>query len=92
MDAIALGDCLYSTDKINFEQIYQSACERWVESARSEIRSKWAKHLPQLGEVLIVGGSANLAAPICEASGDRFKIAPEPQLFNIIAMAHTSRG
>jgi len=88
MDAIALGDCLYGTDKIDFSHIYQSACQSWVESARTEIRSKWAKHLPQLGEVLIVGGSANLAAPICEASGDRFRIAPNPQLFNIVAMAH----
>jgi len=38
--------------------------------------------------VLIVGGSASIAAPICASSGDRFKIAPSPQLFNIIAMAY----
>lgn len=92
MDAIAKGDCLYGTAKLDFSSIYQDICEKWVESARAEIRSKWAKYLPNLGEVLIVGGSANLAAPICEASGDRFWIAPEPQLFNIIAMAHISGG
>ncbi|MBC1220719.1 hypothetical protein GNF10_34540 [Nostoc sp. UCD121] len=28
------------------------------------------------------------ATPICATSGDRFKIAPSPQLFNIIAMAY----
>lgn len=88
MDAISKGDCLYGTDRLNFSEIYQRACAAWVESARAEIRSKWAAHLPQLGEVLIVGGSAGLTVPICEASGDRFKIAPEPQLFNIIAMAN----
>lgn len=88
MDAIARGDCLYGTDRLDFSDIYERVCAEWVESARSEIRSKWAKHLPNLGEVLVVGGSAELATPICEASGDRFKIAPEPQLFNIIAMAH----
>jgi hypothetical protein len=49
-------------------------------------------YLPNLGEVVVVGGSANLAVPICQASGDRFWIAPEPQLFNIIAMAHISGG
>jgi len=92
MDAIARGDCLYGTAKLDFSAIYQDVCEKWVESARAEIRSKWAKYLPNLGEVLIVGGSANLAAPICEASGDRFWIAPEPQLFNIIAMAYISGG
>jgi hypothetical protein len=88
MDAIQRGDFIYGTDRLDFSHIYQSACEKWVESARAEIHSKWVNHLPQLGEVLVVGGSASLAAPICEASGDRFKIAPEPQLFNIIAMAH----
>lgn len=88
MDAIQKGDCIYGTDRLNFSGIYQSACEKWVESARAEIRSKWTQHLPQLGEVLVVGGSATLAIPICEASGDRFRIAPNPQLFNIIAMAH----
>jgi len=88
MDAIQRSDFLYSTDHIDFSAIYQKACEQWVESARSEIRSKWAEHLPELGEVLITGGSAHLAAPICEASGERFKIAPNPQLFNIVAMAN----
>lgn len=92
MDAIASGDCLYGTAKLDFSVIYQDVCEKWIESARAEIRSKWAKYLPNLGEVLIVGGSANLAAPICSSSGDRFWIAPEPQLFNIIAMAHISGG
>jgi hypothetical protein len=92
MDAIQRGDCIYGTDCLDFSEIYQRACMSWVESARAEIRSKWTQHLPNLGEVLVVGGSASLAAPICEASGDRFKIAPEPQLFNIIAMAHLSQG
>lgn len=92
MDAIARGDCLYGTAKLDFSAIYQTVCEAWVESARAEIRSKWSKYLPNLGEVLVVGGSASLAAPICQASGDRFWIAPEPQLFNIISMAHISGG
>jgi hypothetical protein len=92
MDAIQKGDCIYGTDRLDFSGIYQNACEKWVESARDEIRSKWVNHLPQLGEVLVVGGSANLATPICFASGDRFKIAPDPQLFNIVAMAHLAGG
>ena len=87
MDAIQKSDCIYGTDRLDFFGIYQNACEKWVEAARAEIRSKWTQHLPQLGEVLVVGGSANLAAPICYSSGDRFRIAPEPQLFNIVAMA-----
>jgi hypothetical protein len=87
MDVIETGNCIYGTDHLDFSDIYQNACEKWVEAARAEIRSKWTQHLPQLGEVLVVGGSANLAAPICEASGDRFRIAPESQLFNIVAMA-----
>jgi hypothetical protein len=92
MDSIARGDCLYGTDKRDFSAIYQEVCKKWVDSARAEIRSKWAKYLPNLGEVVIVGGSAKLAEPICQASGDRFWMAPEPQLFNIIAMAHITGG
>jgi hypothetical protein len=88
MDSIARGDYLYGADKVDFSAIFQKVCEQWVESARSEIRSKWVAHLHELGEVLIVGGSAGIAAPLCQASGDRFKIAPQPQLFNLIAMAN----
>lgn len=88
MDAIARGDCLYGTDQLDFSELFEQACNQWVESVRSEIRSKWASHLPELGEVLIVGGSADIARPICQASGDRFKIAPQPQIFNIVAMSN----
>jgi hypothetical protein len=52
MDAIQRGDFIYGTDRLDFSAIYQSACEKWVEAARAEIRSKWTQHLPQLGEVL----------------------------------------
>lgn len=90
MDAIARGDCIYGTNQLDFVSIFERACDVWVEATRLEIRSKWASHLPQLGEVLIVGGSADIAAPICQKSGDRFKIAPHPQLFNLIAMASYS--
>lgn len=92
MDAIAKRDCLYGTAKLDFSDIYQDICNKWVESARAEIRSKWSKYLPNLGEVMVTGGSARLAAPICEASGDRFWIAPESQLFNIVAMGHIAGG
>jgi hypothetical protein len=88
MDAIQRGDCLYGTDRLDFSELFEQACNQWVEAVRSEIRSKWASHLPELGEVLIVGGSADIAQPICQSSGDRFKIAPQPQIFNIIAMAN----
>jgi hypothetical protein len=87
MDAIARADFLYSTAKLDFSVIYKDVCAKWVESARAEIRSKWSKYLPNLGEVMVVGGSADLASPICQASGDRFWIAPQPQMFNILAMA-----
>ncbi|MUH00637.1 StbA family protein [Scytonema sp. UIC 10036] len=88
MDAIQRHDYLYGIDKLDFWAIYDRCASQWVESARAEIRSKWVDHLAQLGHVLVVGGSASLAQPICEATGDRFFIPDNPQLFNIIAMAH----
>jgi hypothetical protein len=52
MDAIARGDYLYGTAKLDFSAIYQDVCEKWVESARAEIRSKWSKYpLLSLSEV-----------------------------------------
>jgi hypothetical protein len=88
MDAIERQDYLYGIDSLDFWEIYDHSASHWVEAARSEIRSKWDSHTPQLGHVLVVGGSAELARPICEATGDRFFIPDQPQFFNIIAMAH----
>ncbi|BAY78374.1 hypothetical protein NIES25_48480 [Nostoc linckia NIES-25] len=88
MDAIERGDYLYGIDSLDFWEIYDRCASQWVEAARSEIRSKWATHMPQLGHVLVVGGSAQLARPICESTGDRFFIPDRPQFFNLIAMAH----
>ncbi|WP_414588756.1 ParM/StbA family protein [Scytonema sp. PCC 10023] len=89
MDALARGDYKFGAAKeYDFWDIYDRVCSDWVESARGEIRSKWTEHLPQLGEVLVIGGSAALARPICEDTNDRFFIPENPQLFNIIAMAH----
>ncbi|MEH2400205.1 ParM/StbA family protein [Nostoc sp.] len=88
MDAIERRDYLYGIDSLDFWEIYDRSTSSWVEAARSEIRSKWTSHMPQLGHVLVIGGSAELARPICEATGDRFFIPEQPQFFNLIAMAH----
>lgn len=88
MDAVERHDYLYGTDKLDFWGTYDRCTSQWVESARAAIRSSWVDHLAQLGHVMVVGGSAELARPICEATGDRFFIPENPQLFNIIAMSH----
>ncbi|MBW4565921.1 MAG: ParM/StbA family protein [Mojavia pulchra JT2-VF2] len=89
MDAIERRDYrIGAAREYDFWNIYDRYASQWVEAARAEIRSKWANHLPQLGHVLVVGGSADLARPICESTGDRFRIPEQPQLFNIVAMAN----
>ncbi|WP_196517093.1 ParM/StbA family protein [Nostoc sp. WHI] len=61
MDAIERRDYLYGIDCLDFWEIYDRSASHWVEAARSGIRSKWASYMSQLGHVLVVGGSAELA-------------------------------
>ncbi|AFY43651.1 ParM/StbA family protein [Nostoc sp. PCC 7107] len=88
MDAIERRDYVYGTDQLDFWEIYDRQTSAWIETARAAIRSKWVNYLPELGHVLVVGGSAELARPICELTSDRFFIPDQPQFFNLIAMAH----
>lgn len=79
MDGIADGSFCYGTTGRSFADIFPQYRDRWLNRIRSEIKTKWHSILSQLGEVIIVGGSAPLAQPFCESSGGRFKIAPEPE-------------
>lgn len=79
MDGIANQTYLYGTTGRSFADIFPHHRDRWLNRIRSDIKTKWHGILSQLGEVIIVGGSAPLAQPFCESSGGRFKIAPEPE-------------
>lgn len=86
MDGVERGDFQLGTTGFCFEQAFEKSRDEWIEEMRAAIRTRWSKWLPSLGEVLIIGGSAPLAAPFAIASKGRFKIAPNPQTISIVGM------
>lgn len=83
LDAIANASFEIGTTGINFESEFEKAHKAWLDEIREKVKTKWSEYLPQLGEVLIIGGSAPLALPYEAATNGRFKIAPNPQTFNL---------
>jgi hypothetical protein len=86
MDAIADGSFQYGTTGIDFTKIFQKSCTAWISNIRTKIKTAWVQQLNDLNEVLIIGGSAHLAEPLCEATKGRFKIAQHPQVISLFGM------
>ena len=86
MDSIAANNFIYGNTDIDFSREFVAVRDAWVNDIRSKLKSNWAKYLPALGELLIIGGSANLLEPMCAASKGRFKVAPRPQFFNLYGL------
>lgn len=86
MDAIASGNLCYGSTEIDFSREFVAVRDGWVSDIRQKLKANWSKYLPSLGELLIIGGSANLLEPMCSASKGRFKLAPKPQLFNLYGL------
>ncbi|MBD1903783.1 ParM/StbA family protein [Trichocoleus sp. DQ-A3] len=82
MDAIENGSFCYGSTEINFEPIYQKSREQWISEIRSKLKIAWTTQISDLGEVLIIGGSATLAQPLVEATKQRFKVAFHPSVPN----------
>lgn len=81
MDAIADGSLTYGTMDINFADKFSTYVSQWLNDIRNKLKLSWAKWLPEIGEVVIVGGSAVLAKPIVEQTAGRFKIVKENSQF-----------
>ncbi|MBD2092569.1 ParM/StbA family protein [Microcoleus sp. FACHB-1515] len=86
MDAIERGDYCYGTTGYSFAPAFESARAEWLDEIRGQIKTRWGQWLPNLGEVLIIGGSAPIALPLQDATKGRFKIAPNPQTISIVGM------
>lgn len=82
MDGIAQGSFLYGTSGISFQTIFPKMLDRWLGNIRSHLKVHWGRWIPDIGEVLIVGGSAPLARPIEVDTQGRFKIAVNPDYPN----------
>ena len=86
MDSIASGDYRYGNTDIDFSREFVAVRDSWVSDIRQKLKANWAKYLPELGELIVIGGSASLLQPMCEASKGRFKVAPRPQFFNLYGL------
>jgi hypothetical protein len=78
MDSIASGDFRYGNTEIDFSREFAAVRDAWTADIRAKLKANWAKYLPSLGELVVIGGSASLLQPMCEASKGRFKVAPKP--------------
>ncbi|MEG4989803.1 ParM/StbA family protein [Microcoleus sp. BR0-C5] len=86
MDSIASNNYIYGTTGIDFSREFVAVRDAWVADIRQKLNANWMKHLSGLGELIIIGGSASLLQPMCEASKGRFKVAPRPQFFNLYGL------
>ena len=86
MDAIARGNLCYGSTEIDFSREFVAVRDAWVSDIRAKLKANWAPYLPSLGELVVIGGSASLLQPMCEASKGRFKVAPRPQFFNLYGL------
>lgn len=86
MDAIADGSYVIGTSGISFANIFEKCRDSWLEEIRGKLRTAWGSYFCDIGEVLIIGGSAPLAKPIEESTKGRFRIAPSPQTISIKGM------
>jgi len=86
LDSIATGDYRYGSTDIDFTREFVAVRDAWVSDIRAKLKTNWAKYLPSLGELVVIGGSASLLEPMCAASKGRFKVAPKPQFFNLYGL------
>ncbi|MBW4549372.1 MAG: hypothetical protein KME25_33955 [Symplocastrum torsivum CPER-KK1] len=86
MDAIADGSFQVGVSGANFAHLFEKCRDSWLEEIRATLRTAWGQYFNQVGEILIIGGSAPLANPIEESTKGRFKVAPNSQTITIMGM------
>ena len=86
MDGIADGSFLYGTTGVSFQKEFTQSHDRWLGEIRNQLNDRWEELLRQMGEVLIVGGSAPLLKSIEIKTSGRFKIAPNSQFIGVKGM------
>ncbi len=86
MDGVKNGTLAIANSGISFAHLFEKCRDAWLEEIRAKLRVTWGHKFSEIGEVLIIGGSAPLAAPIEESTKGRFRVAPMPQEISIKGM------
>ncbi|MBD2607424.1 MAG: hypothetical protein KME31_27820 [Tolypothrix carrinoi HA7290-LM1] len=85
MDAIAHGT--YITESgVDFSNVFEKCRDTWLDEIRAEVRVRWADYFKEIGEVLIIGGSAPLAKQLETDTKKRFRIVENFQTISIEGM------
>jgi hypothetical protein len=87
MDGIESGSYQVGRNGASFVTHFASCRDHWLDDIRSKAISQWQPYLNDLGEVLLVGGSATLATSLEERTQGRFKVAANPQDITILGMS-----
>ncbi|MFG6103178.1 ParM/StbA family protein [Leptothoe sp. EHU-05/26/07-4] len=87
MDAIATATFTIGPRQ-SFAGLFERCRQDWLADIQATLRETWVKQAAEIGEVLIVGGSATLATALAETSNGRFKIPeqPSPQLISLYGL------
>ena len=86
MDAIADSSLFYGTTGVSFADRFPGYVEQWLADIRNKLKIAWSRWLPELGEVIVVGGSAPLAEKLVQDTQGRFKICDQPQYCSVMGM------
>jgi hypothetical protein len=86
MDGIESGTYQLGRNGANFTTHFTVCRDQWLDDIRSRAVSQWTPYKDDIGEVILVGGSANLAQSLEVRTAGRFKIADNPQDVTILGM------
>ena len=86
IDGIENGTYRIGRNGASFVTHFASTRHTWLDDIRSKASAQWSQYLNDLGEVLLVGGSASLATDLEERTAGRFKVASQPQDITILGM------
>jgi hypothetical protein len=86
MDGIENGSYQIGRNGASFVTHFASCRDLWLDDIRSKASAQWSPYLNDLGEVLLVGGSACLAESLEQRTKGRFKVAVQPQDVTILGM------
>ena len=86
MDGIENSTFRIGRNGASFVTHFASTRDLWLDDIRTKASAQWSQYLNDLGEVLLVGGSASLATDLEERTEGRFKVAANPQDITILGM------
>jgi len=87
MNGIADSSYLYGATNLSFRAQFLESHSEFLDTVKILINQQWGeKYFPELGEVLLTGGSAPLLTALASKPTSRFKLVPNHQYINVLGM------